>query len=142
MLDTFEDYLRRKGLRMTPQRELIARTFFRNKGHVSAEDIYKQVQKRAPRIGFATTYRTMKLLSEAGVASLRSFGDGFSRYEPALRTDHHDHLICTQCGHIIEFEDDRIESLQKTVARKHGFRVTDHKLELYGICSHCRNTKK
>ena len=138
MINTFQDFLLSKGLRMTSQREVIAHTFFKNKGHVSIEDIYRQVQKRAPGIGFATTYRTMNLLSEAGLAASRSFGDGFNRYEPAVRAEHHDHLICTQCGQIIEFEDKRIEALQKTVARNHGFQVTNHKLELYGICQDCR----
>jgi len=137
MMPTFQDYLQQKGLRLTSQRELIARTFFQNRGHISTEEIYRQVQKRAPGIGFATTYRTMKLLAESGLASLRSFGDGFSRYEPAGNTDHHDHLICTKCGEIIEFENDKIEALQRTVARKHAFHVTDHKLELYGVCRNC-----
>ncbi len=138
MLNTFQDYLVSKGLRMTSQREAIAHTFFQNRGHVSIEDIYRQVQKSAPGIGFATTYRTMNLLSEAGLAASRSFGDGFNRYEPAARTGHHDHLICTQCGQVIEFEDQRIEALQKTVARNHRFQVTDHKLELYGLCQDCQ----
>jgi Fur family ferric uptake transcriptional regulator len=138
MIDSFQDYLVENGLRMTAQRELIARTFFQNKGHISAEEIYRKVRSTSPGIGFATTYRTMKLLADAGLASLRSFGDGFSRYEPASTSNHHDHLICTQCGKIIEFENDRIEALQRTIAQKHGFQVTEHKMELYGICENCR----
>jgi Fur family ferric uptake transcriptional regulator len=138
MMTKFEEFLQEKGLRLTAQRELIARTFFRNKGHISTEEIYRQVQRSAPKIGSATTYRTMKLLAESGLASLRSFGDGFSRYEPSAKSDHHDHLICTKCGTIIEFENAQIEALQKSVAKKHGFTVTDHKLEMYGYCRKCR----
>ncbi len=138
MILEFQEYLQHKGLRLTSQRELIARTFFQKRGHTSTEELYRQVKKIAPGIGFATTYRTMKLLAESGLASLRSFGEGFSRYEPAGKADHHDHLICTKCGKIIEFENDRIEALQKSVARKHGFHVTNHKLELYGLCRKCR----
>ncbi len=138
MITIFQDYLQQNGLRLTSQRELIARTFFQNRGHISTEEIYRQVRKIAPGIGFATTYRTMKLLAESGLASLRRFGEGFSRYEPAGTAEHHDHLICTKCGKIIEFENDRIEALQKSVARRHGFHVTDHKLEVYGLCRKCR----
>lgn len=123
---------------MTGQRELIASTFFRNKGHVSAEELHGQVRKISAGIGFATVYRTIKLLSDAGLAKGRDFGDGFARYEPAIHKEHHDHLICTKCGRIVEFENDRIEELQQTVARKHGFRITDHKMELYGVCGTCR----
>jgi Fur family ferric uptake transcriptional regulator len=90
----------------------------------------------------ATVYRTMKLLAEAGLAHARNFGDGQTRYEAAVGKHHHDHLICTQCGTIVEFEDDRIESLQDAVARKHGFKVTSHKMELYGICKSCQRAEK
>ena len=86
----------------------------------------------------ATIYRTMKLLSESGLAHARNFGDGQTRYEPAFGREHHDHLICTRCGAIIEFENDRIEQLQDVVAKKHGFRVTSHKMELYGLCKGCQ----
>jgi Fur family ferric uptake transcriptional regulator len=139
MLDRFNVFLVNQGLRMTGQRELIARTFFQSTGHISTEELHLQVKKVAPGIGFATVYRTIKLLSEAGLAQGRSFGDSFARYESASQNGHHDHLVCTKCGKIIEFENDRIEELQKAVARKHGYHITDHKLELYGICMKCQN---
>ncbi len=138
MIDRFQNFLYKQGLRLTNQRELIARTFFQNEGHLSTEEIHHQVQRTSPGIGFATVYRTIKLLSDAGLASGRSFGNGFARYEPSARSKHHDHLICTNCGKIVEFENDRIEALQKTVAGKHGFKVAYHNMELYGICKKCR----
>jgi Fur family ferric uptake transcriptional regulator len=138
MLDKFQNFLYKQGLRLTGQRELIARTFFLNKGHLSAEELHHQVQKSSPGIGYATVYRTIKLLSHAGLAAGRSFGNGFARYEPSAQSEHHDHLICRNCGKIVEFENDRIEALQKAVAREHGFQVTEHTMELYGICGNCR----
>lgn len=138
MLDQFQNHLLSKGLRMTGQRELIARTFFENQEHMSTEELHHRVQKISSQVGYATVYRTLKLLSEAGLAAGRSFGDGFTRYEPDNQIEHHDHLICTRCGAIIEFENDRIEALQKSVAGQYRFEVTHHVMELYGVCSKCQ----
>ncbi len=131
-------YLTGQGLRSTAQRDCILRVFIDARGHVSAEDLYLQVKKKEPRIGYATVYRTMKLLSVAGLADERRFDDGITRYEYAPTGDHHDHLICTSCGKIIEFENQRIEALQEDVARKNHFLVRNHKLELYGLCNGCQ----
>ena len=90
----------------------------------------------------ATVYRTMKLITELGIASAQRFGDGHTRYESAVDRHHHDHLICTECGAIIEFENDRIEALQDSVARRHNFKVTRHKLELYGLCEDCQKSAR
>ena len=103
-----------------------------------AEEITREVKAANAAIGFATVYRTIKLLTEAGLARGMSIGDRCSRYEPPSQRGHHDHLICRACGRIGEFENDRIESLQEKVAYQHGFTVTDHKLELYGLCGACR----
>ncbi len=116
MLDKFQTFLYNQGLRLTNQRELIARTFFQYKGHLSTEELHHQVQRSAPGVGYATVYRTIKILSDTGLASGKSFGNGFSRYEPSAQSEHHDHLICKDCGKISEFENDRIEALQKTDA--------------------------
>ena len=97
--------------------------------------------QRDAHIGAATVYRTMKILSEADLASARHFDDGQTRYEPALDRHHHDHLICTSCHRIVEFENERIEALQDEVAAQHGFEVTRHKLELYGLCRDCRRKR-
>jgi Fur family ferric uptake transcriptional regulator len=141
-LNDFEAFLQARGLRLTGQRQRIAETFLEAEGHLSADEIYRQVKKRDARIGSATVYRTLKLLREAGLATGMSVGDGFARYEAPSGRGHHDHLICRACGMIVEFENGRIEALQLEVAKKHGFTVTDHKMELYGICGGCRQDSK
>jgi Fur family transcriptional regulator, ferric uptake regulator len=98
------------------------------------------VRREDPRVSLATVYRTMKLLAECGLAVPREFGDGQTRYEPGRR-GHHDHLICTGCGTIVEFENERIEELQMRVARRHGFVIDSHKLEMYGRCPACRRER-
>jgi Fur family ferric uptake transcriptional regulator len=132
-----QDYMASRGLRSTGQRKLIVETFFRADDHVSIEELLADVRAKDPRVGYATVYRTLKLLAECGVANERRFGDGLTRYELADDTAHHDHLICVQCGEITEFEEPRIEELQDGVARKHGFRLLTHKHELYGTCAKC-----
>jgi len=136
------EYLSGQGLRSTNQRDAILKIFIEAGRHLSAEDLYVRVKKANPGIGYATVYRTLKLLADAGLAEERRFADGFTRFEYKNSSDHHDHLICTQCGAIIEFENERIESLQQDVARKKGFKVHSHKLELYGLCAACQIKKK
>jgi Fur family ferric uptake transcriptional regulator len=128
----------RHGLRSTEQRRVVTEMFFESDGHLSIEDLLDEVRVKEPRIGYATVYRTLKLLKECGLAFERHFGDGVSRYEVAWSDEHHDHLICVECEKIIEFEDDDIEGLQHQVAAKHGFRLVRHKLELYGVCPDCQ----
>ncbi len=131
-------YMAEHGLKSTRQRSLIIDTFFDMKGHLSVEDLWTKVRALDPKVSVATVYRTMKLLNDCGLAHARNFGDGQTRYEAAIGRHHHDHLICTRCQTIIEFENDRIEQLQDAVARKHGFTVTSHKMELYGLCRNCQ----
>src|SRR5271170_370157 len=131
-------YMAEKGLRSTAQRRLIVDTFFEGASHMTIEDLLNEVRSRDRGIGYATVYRTLKLLAECGVASERKFVDGLSRYELADDASaHHDHLICTTCGKITEFEEPRIEALQDEVAARHGFEVTSHKHEMYGTCADC-----
>jgi Fur family ferric uptake transcriptional regulator len=134
--------LAQRGLKSTRQRSLIVDTFLSAKGHLDVDALLAQVRRADPRISAATVYRTMKLLAELGIAHAQRFGDGHTRYESAVDRHHHDHLICTKCGNIIEFENDRIEALQDSVARRHGFKVTRHKLELYGFCQSCQKAKE
>lgn len=136
------DYMSRHGLRSTEQRRLVTEMFFASSGHLSIEDLLDQVRIEEPRIGYATVYRTLKLLKECGLAFERHFGDGVSRYEVAWQDEHHDHLICVECEKIVEFEDEDIEKLQRKVATRQGFKLTRHKLELYGICSACQAKTK
>jgi Fur family ferric uptake transcriptional regulator len=135
MLQTYMD---KKGLRSTDQRRLIVDTFFHADNHVSIEELLAKVRAKDPRVGYATVYRTLKLLTECGVANERRFGDGLTRYELADDTSHHDHLICVECGDITEFEEPRIEELQEKVAKKYGFELRLHKHELYGLCAKCQ----
>lgn len=131
-------YMAEHGLKSTRQRDLIIDTFFDLGGHVSVEELWAKVRKEEAKVSVATVYRTMRLLSDCGLAHARNFGDGQTRYEPAVGREHHDHLICTRCGTIVEFENDRIEHLQEAIAKKHGFRVSSHKMELYGLCRACQ----
>lgn len=131
-------YIVENGLKSTRQRDLIADTFLAQDGHLNVDELLERVRVLDPKISAATVYRTMKLLTDSGLAHARQFGDGQTRYEGAFGRDHHDHLICTQCNAIFEFEDERIEQLQNEVAKAHNFQVTMHKLELYGLCIDCQ----
>ena len=133
----FRQYLLRTGLKATRQRELIARAFFATSSHISAEALYRTVNSRDRRIGLVTVYRTLRLLKHAGLAHERQFGEGRALFEHGTKR-HHDHMICTHCGKITEFENCEIEELQEQVARRFGFTLQDHKLELYGRCKECR----
>jgi len=130
-------YLEDHNLKRTRQREVILDAFLAAKGHVSSEDLYQKIREKNPRIGFTTVYRTMKLLVEAGLAEERHFGDGVARYE--IEHEHHDHLVCTMCGKIIEFECELIEKTQNEIASRYGFRILRHRHELYGHCADCRD---
>src|ERR1700682_6597174 len=131
-----------RGLKATRQRDLIVDTFFSQTGHLSVDELVEKAKQRDPSIGAATVYRTMKIPADAGLASARHFEGGQTRYEAALDRHHHDHLICTSCHEIFEFENERIEELQESVARDHGFTVTHHKLELYGLWRECRGEEQ
>jgi Fur family ferric uptake transcriptional regulator len=137
-IHTFEKYLKHKSLKLTHQRQVVVQTFSANNDHVSAEDLYRKVQKKYPEIGFTTVYRTLNLLVEAGIASANTFKGSCTLFEIIDKKEHHDHLICTKCGAIIEFHNNHIEELQESVAKDHGFRVTEHTLEIFGICAACK----
>jgi len=135
-METFHTRLRERGLKSTAQRDDIARVFFALGHHISAEELYAEVKKVNPHVGYATIYRTLKLLRECELLHERHFDEGQARYE-AVGGRHHDHFICEQCGKIIEFENETIEQMQELVARELGVRLTRHKMELYGICAGC-----
>jgi Fur family ferric uptake transcriptional regulator len=125
------------GLKATKQREEIFNIFLRSPGHKNLFQIYAQVSKVNPKIGYTTVYRTLKLLTRLGLAEERKFADGETRYEPIARGGHHDHLICLGCRKIIEFEDEAIEALQNRVADRYRFKIFHHRMELYGLCGEC-----
>ena len=138
-MQVFREYLDRKKLKQTPHRHLILETFLDGEGHRSVEDIYRAVRQRDAHIGYTTVYRTMKLLGEAGLARELDLSDGLTRYEHLYNHTHHDHLICTECGSSIEFFNAEIERLQDSASEKLGFKVLDHRLQIYGLCAACRS---
>jgi Fur family ferric uptake transcriptional regulator len=134
----FRTCLVERGLKATRQREIILEEFLRAGSHLSIEELHLRVRKKNPRIGYATVYRTLKLFTDCGIAEQRQFGDGHTRYESTSVDEHHDHLICINCGVIIEFEEPEIEELQLKVAGEHGFTIERHRLNLYGRCRNCQ----
>ena len=137
-LQLFIDYLQSNKLKLTPHRELILETFLKNEGHRSVEDIYHAVKAIDPRIGYTTVYRMMKLLLSCGLAREIELADGITRYEHLFNHEHHDHLICMECGTSIEFYNPEIEALQDAASDQLGFKVLDHKLQIYGLCHNCQ----
>ena len=121
-----------KGLRMTEQRRVIARVLSEASDHPDVETVYERASAIDKRIGLATVYRTLRLFEEANILERHDFGDGRARYEEAPE-EHHDHLIDVQSGRVIEFQNAAIETLQNKVAEELGYRLVDHRLELYGV---------
>ncbi len=132
------DEARRRGVRWTTQRQVIVETFLGAGGHLTVEDLHRRVRAIDRTVSAATVYRTVNMLEKIGMAHRRDFGSGSASFESALNREHHDHLVCTICGRIQEFHHGRIELLQEEVARSHGFRLSHHRLELYGVCSACQ----
>ena len=132
MTDTIEQKCISKGVKLTDQRKLIAKTMSEADDHPDVSELYNRVSKVDSKISIATVYRTVKLFEETGILAKHDFKGGKARYEE-MRESHHDHLIDIKSGEIIEFVDDEIEKLQKKVAEKYGYDLVDHKLELYGI---------
>ncbi len=134
----FQDFVTREGLKSTRQRDVILDVFLSAKRHISVEELYRKIRAKHQGIGYATVCRTLKLFTKSGIAYEIQFGDGQTRYDQIAAGEHHDHLICSACGTIMEFENKTIEALQDAVAESHGFLINRHKLELYGICAKCR----
>jgi Fur family ferric uptake transcriptional regulator len=132
MTDTLEDICQQKGLKMTGQRRVIARALSQSLDHPDVELLYQRANAIDSNISIATVYRTVKLFEESGIIERHDFGDGRSRYE-ALSESHHDHLIDLKTGKVIEFTNEEIEKLQEAIARELGYRLVDHRLELYAV---------
>ncbi len=133
-----EEYISQNNLKITRQRRSVLKAFLDCENHVSAEELYNTVTETESKIGLATVYRTLALLIRSGLASEMDFGDGQKRYEHRYKHKHHDHMICTECGKIIEFTNPIIEKLQDEIAAQNGFTITSHKLDLFGNCSDCK----
>lgn len=134
----FQKCIHDRGLRLTQQRITIANVFLSTNGHLNIDELYRKVRGRDSHIGYATIYRTLRLLKDCGLATERNFEDGAARFEPAgIVEDPHYHLICRECGRIVEFGDDALNEIVEAGARQHGFELERHKLEIYGRCAGC-----
>jgi Fur family transcriptional regulator, ferric uptake regulator len=130
----FQKFIQTRGLKSTKQRSTIVSVFFNMMGHISVEELLREVKAVNPKIGYATVYRTLHLLVESGLVEERRFGDGLARYEGHSQVEHHDHMICQDCGKIFEFFNPELEALQEKLAVEHNFVIHRHRLELYGQC--------
>jgi Fur family ferric uptake transcriptional regulator len=139
LLEKFQTLLKENALKFTKQRELVLKFLYENNGHFTPEDIYTLLKEQHPdvNIGIATVYRTLTLLETSEIASSISFGVQGKKYELGLKK-HHDHLICTKCGNIIEFYDETIEERQEEIAKKFNFQMTDHTMKITGLCEKCQ----
>lgn len=139
--DILKKKLKEKGFKLTPQRKSILDVIVANEGkHLSAEEIYELVKGERPEIGLATIYRTMQMFDEVGMVYKHNFDDGRSRYELYHDEDHqHHHLICINCGKVVEVEEDLLEQLEHEVENKYDFSITNHNLKFFGYCNLCRD---
>lgn len=140
--DILKEELKKKGYKLTPQRRSIVDTIIENEGkHLTAEEIYDEVKKKCPEIGLATVYRTILLLEEMKVIYKLDLNDGCSRYELAHdhETHRHHHLVCNNCGKVIEVEDDLLEDLEVEIETKYGFKILDHAVKFFGLCTDCKD---
>ena len=140
-LEDLKILLRDKGMKYTEQRAIILQILLNLDDHLNAEEVHAIIKEKYPKqnIGIATIYRTLNFLEEVELISSISFGKDGKKYESNSEKQHHDHIICTSCGKIVEFFDDEIEKRQEDVALKNGFKITDHTMQIYGICDVCQN---
>ncbi|WP_142414498.1 Fur family transcriptional regulator [Hathewaya massiliensis] len=140
-----KDVLKEKGYKLTPQRRAILNSIIENDGkHLTVEELYEEVKKDCPEIGLATVYRTVQLLEEVGFICKLDFDDGCSRYELINEDEehHHHHLICNACGKVIEVEGDLLGELEDNIEKNYKFKVLNHSVKFYGICSECKDYKE
>lgn len=140
-MNALKEDLKKKGYKLTPQRRSIVDTIIENEGqHLTAEEIYDKVKKNCPEIGLATVYRTILLLEELGVISRLELNDGCNRYEIMHSNEmhRHHHLVCNNCNKVIEVQDDLLEELETEIEKQYKFKILDHSVKFYGICSECQ----
>ena len=138
----FNQFLIKNGLRQTKQRDEIVNVFLKMERHLNTQELFDIVRKKDKNIGYATVARTFKLLEESGLCRVVDFGDGVQRFEHKYGHEHHDHLICTRCGLVVEISSPELERLQNTLVAAHGYVQERHKLEIFGICPKCQKGKK
>ncbi len=139
LLERFKDLLKKNALKFTIQREVILETLYNCDEHLTPEALHRLIQERYPnlKIGIATVYRTLSLLEESDIVTSLSFGTQGKKYELGAK-EHHDHMICTECGEITEFVDEEIEKRQEKIAKAFGFLMQDHSMQIYGLCKKCQ----
>ncbi len=139
LLEEFKQLLKKNGEKFTIQREIILETLYNSDEHLTPEALHQLIQKQHPELktGIATIYRTLSRLEESDIVTSLSFGAQGKKYELGAK-DHHDHMICTECGEITEFVDDEIEKRQDMIAKKFGFQIKDHSMQIYGLCKSCQ----
>lgn len=139
-LEDLKIVLKDKGMKYTEQRAIILQILINLDDHLNAEEVHAIIKEKYPNqnIGIATIYRTLNFLEEVELISSISFGKDGKKYESNNKNQHHDHIICTSCGKIVEFLDEEIEKRQEDVALKNGFKITDHTMQIYGICDACQ----
>ncbi len=136
--ELFNSHLKRVGLKHTDQRDTILQTFLETREHLSTEQLHRLVQKRDPKIGVTTVYRTLKLLVDCGLASEVAFHDGIARYEHQHNRRSHHHMVCTNCGSSVEFFSPEVDKFEQEIGRKYHYETTRHTFQIYGICEECR----
>jgi len=140
LLNDFKNILKNNGLKFTIQREVILEILYNSHAHLTPESLHHLIQEKYPdlKTGIATVYRTLALLEESQMVTSMSFGAQGKKYELGAK-EHHDHLICTECGKITEFVDEEIEARQRLITEQLGFKMSDHSMQIYGICENCQN---
>jgi Fur family ferric uptake transcriptional regulator len=138
VIEEFRAYLREHNLPVTPQRLAIAEVLLLRDRHFSAEEIEQELRERGISVGTATVYRTLEVLVRSGLVVERDFGEGFKRYESARGMPQHEHLLCTVCGRVVEFQDERLDRMATLLAEAHGFAPRSHRLVIYGTCAECQ----
>ncbi len=138
VIESFRRYLRDHNFPVTAQRMAIAEVVLASERHLSADEVIREVFARGTPVGTATVYRTLDVLVRSGLAVERDFGEGFKRYEPARGIPHHEHLLCSVCGRVTEFRDERLERMTTLLAESHGFARQRHRLVIYGVCADCQ----
>jgi Fur family transcriptional regulator, ferric uptake regulator len=136
--EIFYTHLKRVGLKHTDQRDTILRTFLETRDHLSTDELHRLVKKKDARIGFTTVYRTLKLLSDCGLASEVAFHDGITRFEHQYNRRSHHHMVCTECGGSVEFFSPEVGKIEQEIGRKHHYLTTRHTFQIYGLCEECR----
>lgn len=138
----FNQFLQQKGLRRTKQRDELVDVFLRTEKHLSTQDLFDIIRRKNKDVGYATVARTLKLLAESGLCRVVDFGDGVQRFEHKYGHEHHDHLICLECGRFVEIYSKKLEKIQDEVVKKHGYIQEYHKLDIFGLCPRCGKRSK